>query len=52
MNKFFMNIRSTNMTVQEWSGPFSSMTFKDVKKLNFAFKKNRLKLTILASDII
>jgi hypothetical protein len=37
MNKFFMNIRSTNMTVQEWSGPFSSMTFKDVKKLNFAF---------------
>jgi hypothetical protein len=25
------------MTVQEWSGPFSSMTFKDVKKLNLAF---------------
>jgi hypothetical protein len=37
MNKFFMNVRSGNMTVQEWSGPFSSMTFKDVKKLNFAF---------------
>jgi hypothetical protein len=37
MNKFFMNVRSGNMTVQEWSGSFSSMTFKDVKKLNFAF---------------
>ena len=37
MNKFYMMVRSGNMTVQEWNGPFSSMTFKDVKKLNFAF---------------
>ena len=37
MNKFFMNVRSGNMTIQEWTGPFSTMTFKDVKKLNFAF---------------
>lgn len=37
MNKFFMNVRSGNATVNEWKGPFSTMTFTDVKKLNFAF---------------
>ena len=37
MNKFFMMVRSGNATVNEWSGPFTTMTFSDIKKLNFGF---------------
>ncbi len=37
INKFYMMVRNGNWTIQDWTGPFSSQTFKDVKKLNFAF---------------
>ena len=37
MNRFFSMVRTGNMTVNEWKGPFAPMTFSDVKKLNFGF---------------
>jgi hypothetical protein len=37
MNKFYMMVRSGNMTVREWSGPFQTYPFKNVKKINFGF---------------
>ena len=39
MNNFYTVVRSTNSTMESWQGPLSSMAFKDVKKLNFAFAK-------------
>lgn len=37
MNKFYMMVRSGNVMVRDWAGPFSSMAFKDIKKVNFGF---------------
>jgi hypothetical protein len=32
-----MMVRHGNNTVRSWQGPFSSMSFKEVKKVNYAF---------------
>lgn len=37
MNNFYTTVRAGNTTVASWTGPFSTMTFSNVKKLNFAF---------------
>lgn len=37
MNKFYVNVRSGNVTVRDWNSGLTSMNFKAVKKLNFAF---------------
>jgi hypothetical protein len=37
MNKFFMSVRAGNATVQNWQDGLSVQSYKNVKKLNFAF---------------
>lgn len=37
MNKFYMMVRNGNMTVREWSGPFQTYPFKNIKKINYGF---------------
>jgi hypothetical protein len=37
MNKFYSQVRVGNNRVRTWAGPFANMSFKNVKKINFAF---------------
>lgn len=37
MNNFYMNVRTGNARMRDWSSPFSTLNFQDIKKLNFAF---------------
>lgn len=39
MNNFYTVVRGGNATIESWKGPFSTMAFTDVKKVNFAFAK-------------
>lgn len=37
MNIFYQSVRAGNTRMTSWQGPLSTMNFKDVKKINFAF---------------
>jgi hypothetical protein len=37
MNNFYMSVRAGNNRINEWSGPLSTMSFGDIKKMNYAF---------------
>jgi hypothetical protein len=37
INTFFSNVRVGNATINGWKDPFSTLSFSEIKKLNFAF---------------
>lgn len=37
MNNFYISVRAGNSKVKSWTSPMSTMAFKDIKKLNYAF---------------
>ncbi len=37
MNKFYGVVRTGNAQVREWQGPFTNVSFQNIKKIDFAF---------------
>lgn len=37
MNNFYATVRTGNTRIRDWQGPFTSVNFQDIKKLNFGF---------------